>query len=193
MENYRNRYDGIDDYAAKMIRYKARQLVGTAGLTEADRPDLEQELMIDLLQRIDRYNPAKAKKTTFMTRIIENHICTILEARHARCRDWRMCRTSLNDKVGNCEGSVAERIDMVNSEGVFGCHEEEPKAVRLEELRLDLKQVIDSLPPDQQDLCERLCHSNIREIARETCVHRSTLYDKLYKIQEAFMEAGIKK
>ena len=49
---YRNSYDGIDAYAADLIRHKARQLVGKAGLTENDRQDLEQELMIDLLSRM---------------------------------------------------------------------------------------------------------------------------------------------
>jgi len=76
-----NSYDGIDKYAADLIRHKARQLVGKAGFTEDDRPDLEQELMIDLLQRMRHFNPAKAKKTTFMARIVERHISTILEAR----------------------------------------------------------------------------------------------------------------
>ncbi|MDH4318968.1 MAG: sigma-70 family RNA polymerase sigma factor, partial [Desulfobulbaceae bacterium] len=76
-----NSYDGIDKYAADLIRHKARQLVGKAGFTEHDRPDLEQELMIDLLQRMRHFNPAKAKKTTFMARIVERHISTILEAR----------------------------------------------------------------------------------------------------------------
>ncbi len=47
-----NSYDGIDKYAADLIRHKARQLVGKAGFTEDDRPDLEQELMIDLLGRM---------------------------------------------------------------------------------------------------------------------------------------------
>ena len=64
---YRNSYEGIDGYAADLIRHKARQLVGKAGLTEDDRQDLEQELMIDLLGRMKHFNPAKGKKTTFMT------------------------------------------------------------------------------------------------------------------------------
>ena len=74
-----NSYEGIDAYAANLIRNKARLLVGKAGLSESDRPDLEQELMIDLLERMKRYNPAKAKKTTFMARIVERRIASLLE------------------------------------------------------------------------------------------------------------------
>ena len=115
-----NSYDGIDKYAANLIRHKARQLVGKAGFTEDDRPDLEQELMIDLLQRMRHFNPAKAKKTTFMARIVERHISTILEARFAQCRDWRLCQTSLNEPLDNGEGDTTERIDFLDSEGSLG-------------------------------------------------------------------------
>jgi RNA polymerase sigma-70 factor (ECF subfamily) len=82
-----NRYQDIDDYAVRIIKHKARQLIGRYGLTIFDREDLEQELMIDLLQRMRHFNPAKAKKSTFMARIVERHVATLLEARHARCRD----------------------------------------------------------------------------------------------------------
>jgi len=190
---YRNRYDGIDTYAAKLIRYKAYSMVGKAGFCEADRPDLEQDMMLDLLQRLDKYNPAKASKNTFISRIVENRICTILESRHTCRRDWRLCRTSLNEKIGNCEGGIAERIDMLDTEGRIGCHEEEARLWRIEELHVDVKRVVETLPTELQDLCGRLCHSNIREISRDTGIHHSKLYEWLHKIQEAFMAAGVKK
>ena len=50
---FENRYDGIDDYAVRLIKHKARQLIGSAGFTESDRDDLEQDLMLDLLRLID--------------------------------------------------------------------------------------------------------------------------------------------
>ena len=38
---YENRYQGIDDYAVQLIKYKARQLVVRVGFTEFDREDME--------------------------------------------------------------------------------------------------------------------------------------------------------
>ena len=133
-----NSYDGIDKYAADLIRHKARQLVGKAGFTEDDRPDLEQELMIDLLQRMRHFNPAKAKKTTFMARIVERHISTILEARFAQCRDWRLCQTSLNEPLDNGEGDTTERIDFLDSEGSLGSGTRETRERLAHEIRMDL-------------------------------------------------------
>jgi RNA polymerase sigma-70 factor (ECF subfamily) len=191
MEHRENSYAGIDTYAARLIRIKARQLVGKAGFTEGDRPDLEQELMIDLLQRMRHFNPAKAKKTTFMTRIVERHVATILEARHARCRDWRLCRDSLNAPRGNEEGHTLELIDLVDGAGYLGNPEREPREGAVHNLRMDMERVLDTLPADLRDLCDRLRESNMAEIARELGVARTTLYDKLAIIREAFREAGL--
>ncbi len=191
MDYHKNSYVGIDNYAAKLIRIKARQLVGKAGLTEDDRCDLEQELMIDLLQRMRHFNPTKAKKTTFMTRIVERHIATLLEARHAQCRDWRLCRVSLNSPCENDKGDTFELIDWVNSDGCFGNPEPESRERAVNNIRVDIEGVLNALPDDLRDLCNRLHESNMAEIARETGVPRTTLYDKLAIIREAFREAKL--
>ena len=188
---YRNSYDGIDGYAADLIRHKARQLVGKAGLTEDDRQDLEQELMIDLLGRMKHFNPAKGKKTTFMTRIVERRISTILEARFAQCRDWRKCIASLNDPIPGGDNDSAERIEQVCSDGQMGHHGRDTNEQRQNDIRFDLERVIAALPEDLQDLCEKLQSSNMAEIAREMGVPRSTLYGKLTKLRDAFRDGGL--
>lgn len=189
---YQNSYDGIDAYAADLIRHKARQLVGKAGLTENDRQDLEQELMIDLLSRMKHFNPAKGKKTTFMTRIVERRISNILEARFAQCRDWRKCTASLNDPIPGGDDDSTERIEQVSSDGQMGHHQgRETIEQRQNDIRLDVDRVIAALPEDLQELCEKLQSSNMAEIAREMGVPRSTLYGKLTKLRDAFREAGL--
>ena len=188
---YRNSYDGIDAYAADLIRHKARQLVGKAGLTENDRQDLEQELMIDLLSRMKHFNPAKGKKTTFMTRIVERRISNILEARFAQCRDWRKCTASLNDPIPGGNDDSTERIEQVSSDGQMGHQGRETIEQRQNDIRFDVDRVISALPEDLQELCEKLRSSNMAEIAREMGVPRSTLYGKLTKLRDAFREAGL--
>jgi len=188
---YRNSYDGIDAYAADLIRHKARQLVGKAGLTENDRQDLEQELMIDLLSRMKHFNPAKGKKTTFMTRIVERRISNILEARFAQCRDWRKCTASLNDPIPGGNDDSTERIEQVSSDGQMGHQGRETIEQRQNDIRFDVDRVIATLPEDLQELCEKLRSSNMAEIAREMGVPRSTLYGKLTKLRDAFREAGL--
>ena len=186
-----NRSGAVDDYAVRIIKHKARQLVGRYGLTFFDREDLEQELMIDLLQRMRHFNPAKAKKSTFMARIVERHIATLLETRHAQCRDWRLCRVSLNTPHENDKGDTWELIDRMDSEGALRTCRPDTRESEINNLRMDVARVLDTLPEDLRDLCERLRESNMAEIARETGVARTTLYDKLTRIRAAFRQAGL--
>jgi len=41
-----------DEYVARLVRIKARQLVGRYGFTESDREDIEQELTLHLLEGV---------------------------------------------------------------------------------------------------------------------------------------------
>jgi len=188
---YQNSFTGIDQYAAKLIRTKARQLVGKAGLTEDDRDDLEQDLILDLLQRMHKYNPDRSKKITYMTRIVERRISTILNDRYAMCRDWRQCSCSLNDLVFNQEGDFSELSELLGNDGFIESVGKETREERNNDILLDIQKVINTLSTDLQDLCYRLLDKNMAEIARELKIPRGSLYEKLAKIREAFIEAGL--
>jgi RNA polymerase sigma-70 factor (ECF subfamily) len=58
-------------------------------------------------------------------------------------------------------------------------------------MRMDIERVLNALPDDLRDLCERLRESNMAEIAREMGIPRTTLYDKLTKIRETFRKARL--
>ena len=190
--NTRNSYEGIDDYAAALIRNKARQLVGKGGFTHDDRPDIEQELMLDLLQRMKHFNPAKAKKSTFMSRVVEHRISTMLEFRFAACRDWRKCTDSLNDPIGCGDGEFSEKIENVTSPEEFGC---DPAATNFNErlgFDMDLRRALAKLPEDLRLLCLRLRGQTVADAARELGIPRTTLYSKIHQIKEAFQEARLR-
>ncbi|MEZ4600614.1 MAG: sigma-70 family RNA polymerase sigma factor, partial [Syntrophotaleaceae bacterium] len=110
------RYEGIDEYAVQIIKYKARQLVGRVGFTESDREDLEQEMLMDLLQRLPKYNADRAQRNTFIARVVEHKIATIIEARKAGLRDYRLCNCSLNDRLEDEEGGSVERMETIDQE-----------------------------------------------------------------------------
>lgn len=189
--NTRNSFDGIDSYAAELIRNKARQLVGKGGFTHEDRSDIEQELMLDLLQRMKHFNPAKAKKSTFMSRVVEHRISTMLEFRFAACRDWRKCTDSLNDPVGNGDAEFSEKIENVTSRDEFGWDASSPDCDEQLGFSMDLRKVLENLPEDLRTLCLRLKGQSVAEIAREMGIPRTTLYSKIHQIKAAFQEANL--
>ena len=109
--DYQNTYCELGEYANDLIRSKARTLIGKAGFTSADCEDIEQELALDLLVRLENYDPKKSKRSTFMARVVEHRIATLLEERHAACRDWRLCRESLDDPEWQEHEDGSSRLD----------------------------------------------------------------------------------
>lgn len=187
-----NQYEGLDDYAVTLIRHKARQLVGHAGFVEADRPDLEQELVLDLLRRLPRFDPAKAARNTFIARVIRHRVATLVEAQKAGVRDYRRVAGSLDERrrsnAGPCDDvpPVLQQHEFCRTTVAAACHEEDGG-----DLRRDVSRVVANLPFELRDLCERLLGATVTEVSRETGVPRSTLYGAIGKLRQHFDAAGL--
>ena len=188
----RNRHDGLDDYAVRLIRCKARQLVGRAGFVEADRHDIEQDMMIDLLRRLPRFDPAIAQRQTFIVRIVEHRVATIIEAQKAGLRDFRRCAGSLDERRTDHDGAAGDGPPVLDEKEYL---RETLAAVDresdLHHLRIDLERVFADLPDDLRDLCVRLQASTVSEVSRETGVPRGTLYEAIARLRTRFERAGV--
>ena len=192
-----NRYDGLEDsgldsFAINLIRRKARQLVGRAGLSEPKPEDTEQDLVIDLLRRLPRFDPTKATLHTFITRVVEHRVATIIEAQKAGLRDYRLEAGSLDERRPDADGNLDDSPPVLDQDEYR--REVLASAVRdddLHALRQDLDKVIAQLPPTLQKLCHRLQTSTVAEISRETGIPRGTLYESINKIRAHFERAGL--
>ena len=185
--------DGIDPYAVQLIKYKARQLVGQAGFTVSDRDDLEQELVLDLLRRLPKFDPERAQLNTFIARVVEHRIATLIEARKAGIRDYRRCQCSLNDRFEDEEGRSVERVDTFDQEDyLLRTGAQSRPADELSALAIDLAVVLETLPPELRELCRRLKAESVTEISRDTGVPRGTIYESIKELREIFEDAGLK-
>jgi len=188
----KNRYEGIDPYAAKIIRYKAKRLVGRFGFTESDREDLEQELILDLLRRLPKYNPARAQRSTFIDCLVNHAIATLIEARMAAMRDYRLCSCSLNDPLEDEDGHSIERIETIDQDDDFlRTGKLSRPTAELQDLRIDLSKAMEKLPPELRELCQRLMNYTVTRISSDTGIPRGTIYDMIKKIRAVFKEAGL--
>jgi len=184
--------ENIGKYAEQLIKHKARLLVGRAGLTASDVPDLVQNMTVDLLKRLSKYDPAKASRHTFIARLVNHHVATILEARMAQARDCRRC-SSLNEPVAMSEGKTVERGDTLNREsdrrmqGPVHSHESRVDLAR------DMEEAIADLPPDLRELCERLMDKAPAEVSREMGISRGALYDRRKILRRHFAKKGLDK
>ena len=190
---YENRYQGIDDYAVQLIKYKARQLVGRVGFTESDREDLEQEMVLDLLRRLPKFDPKRAGRNTFIARIVEHKVATIIEAQKAGMRDYRLCSCSLNDRLEDEEGRSIERMETINQEDYLRRTGKLSRPMsELRNLSIDLRSAVQTLPPELRELCKRLQTESVTEISRDTGIPRGTIYESIKKLRAIFEDAGLK-
>ena len=192
-----NRYDGIDDYGVKLIRHKARQLVGRAGLVEADRHDLEQDMALDLLRRLPRFDPARAGRKTFIARAVRYRTATLVEGQTAGVRDYRRVAGSLDQRRPVDDGASDDGV-CDDGPPVLDQHEYRREVIatarrdeELHHLRHDLTRALPKLPPDLLHLCVRLGTDSVSEVSRDTGVPRSTLYDAIGKVRGRFERVGL--
>ena len=184
---------GIDPYAAGLIRFKARQLVGQAGFTASDREDIEQELTLDLLRRLPKYNPKRAQLNTFIARVVEHQLASLIEAQKAGIRDYRRCRCSLNECFEDADGRSVERVDTFDQEDyLLRTGGQSRPSEELSALAIDVTAVLEGLPRELRNLCWRLQAETVTEISRDTGVPRGTIYESIKKLREIFKDAGLR-
>lgn len=193
----RNQYEGIDALAVKIIRNKASQLVGRSGFVEADLQDLEQELVMDLQQRLPRFDPNRAGRKTFITYVVKHRVATLIKAQEAGNRDYRLRAFSLDrdlpleddepDPVkGQFTSPLLDQTAYLLQTGAAARSETESK-----ELCMDLKEMLKILPPELRDLCRRLVSQTVTEVCHDTGIPRATLYGAIQKVRKIFEEAGL--
>ncbi len=152
-----NSYAGIDEYAVSLVKHKAYILAGQVGFTKADREDLEQSMILELLLRLPGFNPQRAQKDTFITMVIEHAVLKIIEKQIAGIRDYRLCGGSLNDYLEDEEGNRIERIERMSEDEYFRriCGQIRSRQDQVE-FAIDLERIIAELPLELRSLCERL-------------------------------------
>ena len=189
-----NPYEGIDAYAVKIIKYKAKKLVGQVGFTASDREDLEQEMMTDLFQRLPRFDPKRAGRNTFIARVVEHKIATLIEARKAGMRDYRRCTWSLNDPLEDEDGYCLERLETIDQEDYLRRTGSllRPAAER-EDLALDVHRVLEKLEPELREFAQRLETKTVTEISRDTGIPRGTIYESIKELRAALEKSGLRK
>ena len=184
----------LDEYAVQLIRHKARQLVGRAGYTEDDRPDIEGDLTLDLLRRLPKFDPSRASRNTFIARVVEHGVARLIERREAPMRDARRCTASLNDRIEDDEGKSVERGDLIDQDSYLESTGQPavPLADRVA-LRVDVDRVLATLTPEMRDLWERRAEGQtFTEISRETGIPRGTLYERMKQLRKLVEDAGLR-
>ena len=183
----------LTDYALELVHHKAWQLVGKAGYTQDDVDDVKQDLIVDLLERLPKFDPAKATYNTFVARLVERKICNLLRDRQAEMRDHRREVCSLNEEIDTGEDEPVQRLTTISQDeqdirtGKYARPAEERA-----HLQLDMDSVLDGLTPELRQVAEMLQTKSVSQVARELGIPRRTFREKhLAQLREVFAAKGM--
>jgi RNA polymerase sigma-70 factor (ECF subfamily) len=183
----------LSDYAIRLIRHRARRLVATAGFAAQDIEDIRQDLIVDLLERLPKFDPAKATCNTFVARIIDRKVAKLIRDRNCEKRDPRREECSLNECIDDGEGGSVERIQTIAADEADRRLGRQARSDQeTAELALDVEEVLKRLPDNLRRLCELLKTGSIADAARAMGVPRTTLHDHVKKLREVFEAAGLR-
>jgi RNA polymerase sigma-70 factor (ECF subfamily) len=184
--------DGLDEFALRFIRAKVRQLVGRAGFTESDRPDLVQDFVLNLLERAEKFDAAMASWQGFVVVTCQNHFVTILEHRSAqkRSRDHESGSLNTSPRTGK-RGDIGSSLPESQHDRRTGrrtwSHEEAFGVAH------DLADVISKFPPRLRELCRRIMSGSSKAAAaKELGMSQPELYEVLGRIRARFEKAGLR-
>ncbi len=192
MENAKQRV--LEGYARDVIRHKAWQLIGKYGFTRDDYDDLQQDMMLDLLRRLGKYDPDRAALSTFVSRIVDRKISNLIRHRRQEKRDYRRQVCPLDAQVEDQDGQP-RGLDEILSQDTYDQEVERHDRPETErgDLKLDMSLALDDLPAELRDLARRLQTRTVAEIARDLGVPRSSLYEKgLANLRKIFEDRGLR-
>lgn len=185
--------DCFDEFTSRFIRSKVRKLVGRAGFTESDRPDLVQEFALDLLERRKNFDPNTASWEAFVVVVCENRYATILEHRQAEMRSHAREAGSMNRPIKDADG---KRADFGSTIPDSQQAQRTGRPCRSHEeawdLEHDMADVLDQMPPTMRKVCEIVIRESKAAAARELGISQGALYEILGRVLARFENADLR-
>jgi len=152
------------------VRWRSNRLARLFRLSYHDREDLHQSMALDLVKAMHRYDPARASRNTFASRVLDKSYM-----HHAR----RLARASSCPNAIYCDPNMLIR-DRRRSD----YHDDQiPQSDRAE-----VRQLVHLLPIHLANLACQITSRSVIEIAESNGVHRGTIYRQLRKLRPHFCD-----
>lgn len=182
----------IDPLVLSVVRTEANRLAGSCGFSYGDRDDIRQELLLDCLVRLRRFNASRSSRRTFLYRVVRHRVGTLRESQSAACRDYRLCTDSLD---GPAHLVTSKSIILGDTTSTDTCEarigQYSLSSWEREELRIDVNKVISTLPYELAVIANLLRCIGAVDAAHQLGMPRATLYRRIATIRKAFKAAGL--
>ncbi|GMV98287.1 MAG: hypothetical protein AMXMBFR83_26390 [Phycisphaerae bacterium] len=166
---------GLDDYALKRIDYRVRRLARSFHLKQDQAEDIRQDLALDLLKALERFDPGQCGRPTFVSRVLNRRFKHLARSLRNGRRHGATSPTLLGDREPVCNDPA---------QGEFSEQD-------LADLRMDLADILGRLPAHHRRAAEAVMAAGTRTgAARALGVHRCTVLRALAAIRPLLEAAG---
>ena len=128
-----------------------------------------------------------ASKSTYMSNVIKNKLMDMVAERMAEKRKTDQMSVSLDAPISeDDETAIIDKIADKLTEDLTG-------VIHVIGLKNDLAKAMDKLTPQQRELCRLLeGGTSIKDASQQLNINRSTVYDEIKRIAQAFEGDGLK-
>jgi RNA polymerase sigma-70 factor (ECF subfamily) len=163
----------IDCYIVQQASRQAGSLVRTASFPVHDFDDLRQDLLLDLVRRLSKFDPNRGDWQGFVGGVVRNHATVLATRRYRRAQQEVLADDWFNDDRGSLEYLRSyDPVDQLH-------------------LRLDVARVVSQLAPPLQALTLLLAVIPVGEIPSAIGKSRSRVYQMIRQIRLAFIGADL--
>lgn len=186
--------DLFNDYARTLIRVKARQLVRRPEFTACEVEDLEQELTLHILTRLDRFDSSRGSLNTYFARVVDTAIAMLIRERGRIKRNGGagVEIESLEKMVDQPDGAPTS-LGATISDADAGRRYQTSHVSDLErsDLRMDVQSAMKALPPELRRICEQMLAENKADVRRDSGLSRRKFEAAISLIRDQFSKSGL--
>jgi RNA polymerase sigma-70 factor (ECF subfamily) len=180
--------DVLNDYARRLIQYKARRLDRHTADPFEDHHDLEQELALHLLRMAKHFEPARGSLSTFVARVVDSRIASLMRMKRRLKRGRGTATQSLDETSESCKSPLAAEVSCDDAERRLG-------AASADELtrHIDAEafaSAISRCDPQVQELYHSLGSETVASVARRLGLSRHKRRALLEANKAHFQRAG---
>ncbi len=183
----------LDPFTRNYVRKAARGLAGKHGFGEEDHEEIQQHLYEKLAPHLGRADSDSPRWRAFVARIVRRHLASLVRNNLAAKRDHRRLRSLDTVVSADACGPVTRGETLSKRE----CDARRGRVHRSAEeqaaMAIDVSECLAEIDdPRMREVCRRLMHDSLSQVARDMGIPRTTLRTWLDKLRTRFEERGLK-
>jgi RNA polymerase sigma-70 factor (ECF subfamily) len=168
----------FDMYVVNQASCRASLLVATAGFPRDEWEDLRQQIILDCLRRMPKFDASRGERAGFVRGVMRNEAAVLVRRR------WRTASREI--RAAELTGLSGESSEVEAFETTL---RHDP--TRSFDISIDVRRILDQLPRRHRDVAYLVAELPVSDVCLAIGRSRSCVYEILRQIRGALIDAGI--